>query len=353
MLGVEIRRDKKAGKLWLSQKKYISKVLEKFNIQNAKPVSTPLAGHFSLSASQCPSTDDEIDEMSKIPYANAVGCLMYAMVCTRPDIAQAVGVVSKYMANPGKEHWNAVKWILRYLKGTKDLGILFERKHESESVVGYVDSDFAGDLDKRRSTTGYVYTLASGPISWRSVLQSTTALSTTEAEYMALTEASKEAIWLRGLVNEIGIKQESILIHCDSQSVICLTKNQVYHARTKHIAVMYHRIRDWVATGEISVEKIHTDENAADILTKPVTTEKFRHCLDLLNLSSCQRLEVHLILGEVQIWWEGFPTQYRCYKHNTTILQKVGHFSPRWRLLDLAQKVHWALMSSLLGPKVN
>eukprot|EP00268_Persea_americana_P052517 TRINITY_DN5882_c0_g1_i3.p1 TRINITY_DN5882_c0_g1~~TRINITY_DN5882_c0_g1_i3.p1 ORF type:complete len:175 (-),score=26.15 TRINITY_DN5882_c0_g1_i3:42-566(-) len=165
MLSMEIRRDRKAGKLWLSQKKYITKVLEKFNIQHAKPVSTSLVGHFSLSAGQCPSTDDEIEEMSKIPYANAVGYLMYAMVCTRPNIAQAVGVVSKFMANPGKEHWNAVKWILRYLKATKDLGILFERKHESESVVRYVDSDFAGDLDKRRSTTGYVYTLASGPIS--------------------------------------------------------------------------------------------------------------------------------------------------------------------------------------------
>ena len=104
---------------------------------------------------------------------------------------------------------------------------------------------------------------------------------------MALAEAFKEAIWLRGLVNEIGIKQESILIHCDSQSVICLAKNQVCHARTKHIVVMYPKIRDWVATGEISVEKIHTNENAADMLTKLVTTEKFRHCLDLLNLSSC------------------------------------------------------------------
>ena len=114
---------------------------------------------------------------------------------------------------------------MRCLKGTKYLGILFERKQGPESVVGYVYSDFAGDMDKRKSTTGYVYTLASGSISWRLVLQSTIALSTIEAEYMALTEASKEAIWLRGLVNEIGIKQESILIHCDSQSTVCLAKN--------------------------------------------------------------------------------------------------------------------------------
>ena len=121
MLRMEIRRDRKAGKLWLSQKKYISKVLKKFNMQNAKPVSTPLAGHFSLSDSQCLSMDEEIEEMSKISYANVVECLMYTMVCTKPDIAQPVGVVSKYIANPVKEHWDAVKSILRYLKDSKDL----------------------------------------------------------------------------------------------------------------------------------------------------------------------------------------------------------------------------------------
>jgi hypothetical protein len=132
------------------------------------------------------------------------------------------------------------------LKGTKDLGILFERQQEESFVFGFVDADFSGDLDKRRSTTGYVFTYGGGPISWRSVLQTDTALSTTEAEYMALTEASKEAMWLSGLVKKFGLTQNSMVVRCDSQSAICLAKNQVFHSRTKHIELRYHRIRDWV-----------------------------------------------------------------------------------------------------------
>ena len=148
ILGMEIRRERDNGRLYLSQGKYISKVLEKFNMVNAKPVSTPLASHFNLSAKQCPTTEAEAEAMSKIPYANAVGCLMYAMVCTRPDLAQAMSVVSKYMANPGSVHWQAVKWMLRYLKGTSSHGIVFERQHEGICICGFVDSDYAGDLDK-------------------------------------------------------------------------------------------------------------------------------------------------------------------------------------------------------------
>ncbi|TXG72666.1 hypothetical protein EZV62_001245 [Acer yangbiense] len=109
ILGMEIKRDRKAGKLWLSQKRYIHKVLEKFSMLDAKAVSTPLASHFVLSAKQCISTDAEMEEMVKVPYANTVGCLMYAMICTRPDISQTVSVIAKYMTNLGKEHWNAIK----------------------------------------------------------------------------------------------------------------------------------------------------------------------------------------------------------------------------------------------------
>ena len=118
ILGMEIFRDRSNGKLWLSQKKYIEKILLRFGMNNVKPVSVPFASHFKLSSSLCPNSDEEKDYMSQIPYANVVGCLMYAMVCTRPDISHAVGVVSRYMENPGKEHWSAVKWVLRYLRGT-------------------------------------------------------------------------------------------------------------------------------------------------------------------------------------------------------------------------------------------
>uniref|UniRef100_A0A2N9HZR4 CCHC-type domain-containing protein n=1 Tax=Fagus sylvatica TaxID=28930 RepID=A0A2N9HZR4_FAGSY len=255
ILGMEIRRDREARKLWLSQKNYIRKVLEKFSMLDAKPVSTPLANHFRLSGSQCPKNEEEIENMSKVPYASAVGCLMYAMVCTRPDLAHAVSTVSRYMANPGREHWNAVKWIFRYLKGTAEHGILFSRQPGTNSVVGYVDADYAGEVDDRRSTTGYVFTLSGGPICWKSTLQSIVAMSTTEAEYMAVAEAAKEALWLKGLVKELGLNQGGVQMHCDSQSAIYLAKNQVYHARTKHIDVRFHKIRELIVTGDIVLEK--------------------------------------------------------------------------------------------------
>src|SRR3954470_4236100 len=155
ILGMEIKREREKGRLFLSQGKYIEKVLERFNMINAKPVSTPLALHFNLSAKQSPSTEAELEAMKKVPYASVVGCLMYAMVCTRPDLAQAISVVSKYMSNPGNDHWKAVKWILRYLKGTKSTGIMLERQQRDACITGFVDSDYGGDLDKRRSTTGY------------------------------------------------------------------------------------------------------------------------------------------------------------------------------------------------------
>ncbi|CAN0888961.1 Retrovirus-related Pol polyprotein from transposon TNT 1-94, partial [Linum grandiflorum] len=116
ILGMEIARDRKAGKLWLSQEKYIERVLDRFNMKNAKSVSTPLATHFKLSKKACPATEKEKEAMSSIPYSSAVGSLMYAMVCTRPDIAHAVGLVSRFLSNPGKTHWEAVKWIFRYLR---------------------------------------------------------------------------------------------------------------------------------------------------------------------------------------------------------------------------------------------
>ena len=154
-MGVEIHIDKKNGKLCFSQEKYVEKILERFEMNKAKPVNVPLASHFKLSSSLCPSSAEEKDYMSRVPYANAVGYLMYGRVCTRPDISHAVGVVSKYMENPGKEHWNVVKWVLRYLRGTSDYCITLS--NNSDSVCSFVDSDFTGDLDERMSTSGCLY----------------------------------------------------------------------------------------------------------------------------------------------------------------------------------------------------
>ena len=129
-------------------------------MDNAKPVGTPLGNHFKLSKNQSPKFEEERHYMNKVPYASAVGSLMYAMICTRPNISHAVGVVSRYMSNPGKQHWEAVKWILRYIRGTTGKGLLYGGADESESVAtGYVDSDYAGSLDTRKSQTGYVFTV--------------------------------------------------------------------------------------------------------------------------------------------------------------------------------------------------
>ncbi|WVZ54400.1 hypothetical protein U9M48_005204 [Paspalum notatum var. saurae] len=234
ILGMEIIRDRKSGLLYLSQRGYIEKVLRRFNMHDAKPVSTPLAAHFKLSSDLCPQSDDNIEYMSRVPYSSAVGSLMYAMVCSRLDLSHALSVVSRYMANPGKEHWRTVQWIFRYLRGTSSACLQFGKSRDG--LVGYVDSDHAGDLDKRRSLTGYVFTVGGCAVSWKACLQATVALSTTEAEYMAISEACKEAIWLRGLYSELcGVSCSCVTIHCDSQSAIYLTKDQMFHERTKHI----------------------------------------------------------------------------------------------------------------------
>jgi hypothetical protein len=209
---------------------------------------------------------------------------MYAMVCTRPDIAQAVGVVSRYLSNPGRDHWEAVKWILRYLRGSSKLCLCFG---ESKPVLeGFTDADWAGDLDSRKSTSGYLFTFAGGAVSWQSKLQKCVALSTTEAEYIAANEAGKEVIWLKNYLNELGVKQADYVIHCDSQSAIYLSKNSMYHSRTKHIDLRYHWIRDAVLNKMFQLRKIHTDKNSSDMLTKVVPTQKLKFCIKSAGMGS-------------------------------------------------------------------
>ena len=203
ILRMEIRRERAIGRLWLSHSGYVRKVLERFNMENEKPVSRPLANHFRLSTTQCPKTDDDVHDMSKVPYASVV---MYAMVCTRLDLAQAISAINKFLSNLGRSHWDAFKWIFRYLRGTIDYDIMFKRQQSVPLVIGYVDVDYARDLVDRRSTTGYMFTLGGGPICWKSMVESLIALSTIESEYMEIAEAAKEASSLAELAKELGIQ---------------------------------------------------------------------------------------------------------------------------------------------------
>ncbi|GJY40070.1 retrovirus-related pol polyprotein from transposon TNT 1-94 [Tanacetum coccineum] len=194
ILGMQIHRDRVSRKIWLSQKSYVKKILQRFNMQDCKPISTPFPTDIKLSSKMSPSSENERMEISRVTYASAVGSLMFAMICTRPDIAHAVGVVSRYMVEPGRQHWEAVKRIFRYIKGTSDVG----------------------DLDGSKLTIGYVFTLSVGTVSWVSKLQSVVAMSTTKAEYVAAAQASKEAVWLKMLLEELGYKQEKITLFCDN-----------------------------------------------------------------------------------------------------------------------------------------
>lgn len=282
MLGMRISRNRSEGTLKLSQEKYIQKVLSRFSLHDAKTRSTPLGSHLNLSKDQSPKTDEERKYMSKVLYASAVGSLMYDMVCTRPDIAHAVGVVSRYMSDPGKEHWEGVKWILRYLKGTSGMALCF--KKSNIILQGFTDANLGGDLDSRKSTTGYMFTFGGTAVSWMSRLQKSVALSTTEAEYMAISEAGKEMIWLKNFLKELGKEQDNYELFSDSQSAIHLDKNPVFHARSKHIQLRYHHIRELINEGTLSLQKIPGLKNPSDMLTKVVGVDKLRLCTASVSL---------------------------------------------------------------------
>ncbi|XP_062074786.1 secreted RxLR effector protein 161-like [Humulus lupulus] len=227
-----------------------------------------MTNQYYLSKEQCPKTQTEKEEMDKVPYSNAVGSIMYLMVCTRPDLAYAISVLSKYMANPGKEHWEAMKWVFRYLLGSTETGLKFTKKLNCTLIEGYSDADYAGDKDNRKSTSAYFFLVEGNCVSWRVQLQPVVALSTTESEYVAVTEAIKEAIWIKGLMEELSLLREKSTVYSDNQSCIHLCKNPVFHDRTKHVEIKYHFIRDQVTQEVVNIEKVPTEDNPIDMGTK-------------------------------------------------------------------------------------
>ena len=203
ILGIKLHRDRKNRMIGLSQAAYIDKVLVWLAMQDSKKGITPFRHGVHLSKDQCPKTPQEKEQMREVSYASAVGSLMYAMLCTRPDICHAVGLVSRYQSNPGPDHWTAVKCILKYLRRTRDYMLIYGS--DELIPVGYTDSDFMSDKDSRKSTSGYVIMLGGGAISWRSIKQECTVDSTSEAEYVAACEAAKEAVWLKRFLLELGV----------------------------------------------------------------------------------------------------------------------------------------------------
>jgi hypothetical protein len=286
IIGIKVIRNRNNRSISLSQQQYLLDVLSKFKMSECKPVSTPLDPGCHLTREMCPKLQADIRDMSDVPYRNAVGSLMYLMVCTRPDIANAVGIVSQYMQNPGRAHWSAVQHIFRYLRGTSGASLeLGGDPHNKIILSGFSDSDYAGDLDGRKSTSGYCFSLGRGMISYQSKRQPCVALSTTEAEYMACCSAAREAIWLRGGLSELGFEQKlPTLIHEDNQGCIALVRNPVNHERTKHIDVRFHFIRDSVEKGLVIIRYCATKDMIADILTKPLHRPQHLLCFQGLGI---------------------------------------------------------------------
>ncbi|XP_031265314.1 secreted RxLR effector protein 161-like [Pistacia vera] len=185
--------------------------------------------------------------MEKVSYDNVIRSVMYAMISTRTDLSFAMSLLSCFMSNPGSKHWFALKWVLRYINGTSHVGLEYCKRYNSLDLMSFVDSDFAGDKDTRKSTTSYFFTLRGNCVSWKSQLQPIVTLSSTEAEYVAIANVFKEALWLQGILSEVDLIDGVATIYSDSQSAIHLSKNPVYHDRTKHMDVIFHFVRDLIA----------------------------------------------------------------------------------------------------------
>ena len=264
--------------LHLSQTQYIQKILANHGMESCNPTSTPADPHIRLEKSD-PAF--EATQGEKMKYQSAVGSLMYAMLGTRPNIAYAVSKVSQFSMNPNSTHWIAVKRIFRYLAGTPNRGLYYG---VTGTATGFTDADWGGS-DDRKSIGGYTFLLNGSTISWNSKKQSTVALSSTEAEYMALTQAVKESIWLQVLLSDLGAgrhQEEERNINIDNQGALALARNPEFHARKKHIDIQYHFVREHAETGKIRLTYCPTTDMTADIFTKALPQPAFiRHNLGL------------------------------------------------------------------------
>ena len=270
-LGMSITRDRMEKSIKITHEKMINDLASRFNLAECKPREIPM----SLATRLTKGEGDPLD-INVYPYSSLVGALLYLSVTTRPDIAFAVGALSRFMSCPTTVHWGVAKGVLRYLVDKAALGITF--RGSGTTLVGLCDSDYAADPDTRRSTTGYVFTLNGGAITWSSKRQPTIAASTTEAEYMAAAAAVKEALWLRKVMTTLNVETGVINLYSDNQGAIKLLRNPISSMRSKHIDVMHHFARERVVRGEVAFHFVPTDKNIADALTKPLAASKSAVC---------------------------------------------------------------------------
>jgi hypothetical protein len=269
LLGIQVTRDRQNKSLSLCQSNYIGQILKRMGMEHCNTVSTPMDRGVDLGN---PNLLEQGDEKVSAAYAQAIGSLLYCALCTRPDIAFSVHTLAQYTKNPSQVHWTAVKRVFRYLKGTQNQSLTYGGDQEwSDQLATFCDADWASN-PHRKSISGYIVMLAGGAVAWSSKKQTTIALSTAEAEYVAATHAAKQILWQRSLLEEASMEQaEQAILWSDNQAAIAIAKNPEHHARTKHIDINLHFLRDYVESGTISIQHVSSKNNIADILTKALS----------------------------------------------------------------------------------
>lgn len=284
-LGIELFRDDNG--ITLHQRTYAQRILERFGMENSRAVATPLEVGHALHKHETLAQDAVLD----VPYAEAIGALQYLATGTRPDLSYTLSVLSKYTKAPRPAHWQAVKRVFRYIRGTVDQGLLYKAV-SNPRIICYSDADHGGDHENRRSTTGLVSFINTGPISYKAQQQATVALSTTEAEYVAATPAVKEIVWLKRFIEELGFKVNTRgLLLCDSQSAIRLVKNPEFHQRTKHIDIRFHFIREKLQDQLFEIVYVDTDNQKADLFTKALAKDKHKRLCKALGCTASDSSE--------------------------------------------------------------
>ena len=268
LLGIEVNYDRERRSLSLSLTHYINQVLEQLGLADCNPVATPLDPNVNLDYEEGEDLDGHSDDAS-YAYSALIGKLLRMATIFRVDISFAAGRLGQFTCNPKPHHWTATKRVFRYLKGTKDYRMWYGRKGDTAEEVFqiYCDADWASQAN-RKSVSGYIITLAGGAIAWSSKKQSIIALSTAEAEYVAATHVTKEVIWLHALFAELGIKAPTPTILSDNQAAIAIAHHPEFHARTKHIDIALHFVRDMVREGKMKIRYVRSEDNIADICTK-------------------------------------------------------------------------------------
>ncbi|KAM1269944.1 hypothetical protein ACFX15_001999 [Malus domestica] len=278
VLGIEITRDRKRKLLGLSQKGYIERVLNRFNMEKCNKADVPVNKGDKFSRDQCPKNENEVELMKLKPYASLVGSIMYANICTRPDLAFIVGMLGRFQTNPGESHWVAAKKVLRYMQRTKAYQLVYGRDDTLE-LVGFTDSDLAGDVDERKSTGGYIFMLNGGAISWKSAKQTIVSTSTMEAEFVACFEGMKQAVWLRNFVAEMRIVdsvKRPLKMFCDNNAAVFFSKNNKRTSASRLMDVKFLKVREMVKKGEIEILYLPTEKMIADPLTKALPNNAFK-----------------------------------------------------------------------------